>query len=80
MGTRWQRKILLFMRTITAREVEETRKHILASPPSLRALWTLERVLNRMSPRSRVLHRLLWVMCGLYIYNGFRMACDALVT
>lgn len=47
-------------------------KSALSAPPALAALHALVAVLERTRPASRLLPRLYWMMCGLYIFRGFR--------
>lgn len=47
-------------------------KRVLSTPLALTLLYGVERFLERTTPRSPLLNKLYWTMCGLYIFRGFR--------
>jgi GT2 family glycosyltransferase len=47
-------------------------KQVVATPPGLAILASVVRSTERVVPNSRLLRRLYWAMCGIYIFMGVR--------
>ncbi len=63
----------------TRRLLKKVLKLGLTTPPALSAIHVGIRLFERVAPRSRLLQRCYWSVCGLYIFQGVRDGFTAVV-